>query len=495
MKNVQDTLRKRQSLLISFVITLVCLILFVAFIYQKRQSQVNEGMNALIAHMHTVFNDNELIADATGVRFQQIRASSECGALTDFSQRSDGAWVINGMKNSLNPDIGALVSRTADRHARCMFAAAEFIRSKINTLNPGRFDAHRYIISADADWFYWFEPKDSLPFHFSDSRMAQTPEVFLQRPVSFYDRLLNKSVQAKAANATNFYIDRISGETAYSIVSYIYDLSGAGVSDRIVGYLLYDHSRQELREAMMAAFDGKIPVALRVELVNLSTRETLCLTNSCVFLGDTREREASDKYQFRFALPPYLFAIYDPVTSRTIMLSPLIFLLLAMFLRRQLNRSDITLFSDPLTGCFTRKILPLVRARAADYAMVVLMDCNKFKVINDTWGHGVGDRALQIIAHQMISCIRDGKDLVIRSGGDEFILLLNHLSSDEAWALAQRIAESIRQQTFTVGGDTIPLSVSWGVAAFQGDIDATIQQADNDMYRMKQARQDAASMR
>lgn len=491
VKNVQDALRKRQALLISAVVTLLCVTVYVIFIHQKRLTDVNEGMNAMVTQMTTVFNDNELIADATGVRFQQIRGTSECGGLSGFRSRDGNAWAINGDSGHLNPRIGTLISRTQNLDASCMFSAAEFIRARINALNPGRFDAHRYIIAHDASWFYWFMPHDSIPFHFSDSKMVSDSSEFFKAPDSFYNRLLLKDVHEKASSATNFYTDKITGETAYSVVSYIYDLSGAEISDRIVGYLLYDHSLTELRESLAAAFGGTIPPALMVDLVNTPTRKSLCLTEVCYWMGDTETREVSAKYQFRYELPVYLFVLNDASAWLAILFAPVIFLLLAWVVRRQLNLSDVKVYTDPLTGCFTRKILEFVRERAEDYSVVVLMDCNKFKTINDTWGHNTGDRALQVIAQRMMSSVREEKDVVIRTGGDEFVILLQRASLEAAQNVAQRVAREISAHDFIASGEVIHLSVSWGLAEFHDDLDTAIQQADADMYRMKQARQDA----
>ena len=495
MKNVQDALRKRQALSISAVVTLLSVALYVMFAHQKRMADVGEGMNALVTQMATVFNDNELIADATGMRYQQIRGTSECGGLSGFKPRGDKAWAINGDNAGLDPQTGTLIARAPGLNGSCMFSAAEFIRHKINALNPGSFDAHRYIVARDAAWFYWFTARDSAVFQFDDSEMASEQDDFFRAPDPFYNRLLSKDLKFKGDSSTNFYTDKITGETAYSVVSYIYDLSGAEVSDRIIGYLLYDHSQSELRETLTAAFDGEIPPALMVDLVNTPTRKSLCLTTTCYWMNDAEGIAISDKYQFRYALPVYLFAIKDSSAWGPILVAPLIFLLLAWALRRRFNQHDIRVYSDPLTGCFTRKILDVVRERQADYSVAILMDCNKFKAINDTWGHNVGDRALQIIAQSLMSSVREERDVVIRTGGDEFVILLKHAPVEAAQGVVERIVKELAAHPFLVNEEAVPLSVSWGIAEFSKDLDEAIQKADADMYRMKQARYEATLTR
>jgi len=495
VKNVQDALRKRQALLISAAVTLICVTLYVMFAYQQRMAENNERINELVNRVNMVFNDNELIADATGVRFQQIRGTRECGGLAAFSPRDGDAWAINGNPNHLNADSGTLISRTQSLDASCMYVAAEFIRHKINGINPGRYDSHRYIIAYDTSWFYWFDPRDSVPFHFSDSKMANEPGYFFKPPQSFYDRLLQKDVTKREGSSTNFYRDRITGEMAFSVISYIYDLSGAEVSDRIVGYLLYDHSLSEMRDTLTEVFDGQIPPTLMVQLVNVSDKTSLCLTGNCFWLNDASVRSLSSKYEFRYAVPLYLFVLNDTHGWSAVLIAPFLFLVLAFVLRRRLNLSDIKVYTDPLTGCFTRKILEFVHERMDDYPSVILMDCNKFKAINDTWGHSAGDRALQVIAMRMMSSVRDAKDLVIRTGGDEFVILLQKTGEDDARRVAERVAQEISAHDFIASGSAVHLSVSWGVATYQQDLATTIQVADVDMYRMKQARQEATLIR
>ncbi|UYW75017.1 diguanylate cyclase [Pseudocitrobacter faecalis] len=76
-------------------------------------------------------------------------------------------------------------------------------------------------------------------------------------------------------------------------------------------------------------------------------------------------------------------------------------------------------------------------------------------------------------------------DLVIRTGGDEFVILLASASKEEARYIAERIALQITQHAFTVEGERVPLSVSWGMSIGADNLDNAIQQADADMYRMK----------
>lgn len=242
---------------------------------------VSDGVNRMQARMMDIFNDNELIADAIGERYHHIKSGEQCGDISQFAPRNEMEWGINADPKRLHSVTGTIIAQQASHNALCMYTAAEFIRGMVNELNPGSFDAHRYIIAKNSDYFYWFMASDSRNFSFSNSEMARDLTNFFYPPVDFYTRLLQKNVKNKALSSTNFYTDKITGEKAYSVVSYIYDLSGKEISDQIVAYLVYDHSKPELQEALAQAFDYQLPPELNVELVYLTNNESLCLSGKC----------------------------------------------------------------------------------------------------------------------------------------------------------------------------------------------------------------------
>ena len=355
----------------------------------------------------------------------------------------------------------------------------------VNELNPGSFDAHRYIIASNSDYFYWFMASDSRNFSFSDSEMAMDITLFFYPPTDFYTRLLQKNVKNKALSSTNFYTDKITGEKAYSVVSYIYDLSGKEISDQIVAYLVYDHSKPELQEALAEAFDNQILPGLNVELVNLTNKESLCLSGKCAGQSSYLVRNFSEKYALHYSLSLGRFMARDTHAGIVILLAPFFFIIISFSLKSWLNESDLKVYIDTLTGCFNRRILDIIKRRDLSHCSVVLLDCNKFKAVNDTWGHAAGDRALQIIANRMLSNTRTSHDIVIRTGGDEFMILLFRSQATDAIAIAQRISGQVTSHVFVVDGHTVPLSVSWGIAEVNGELDVAIQNADSAMYRMK----------
>lgn len=150
---------------------------------------------------------------------------------------------------------------------------------------------------------------------------------------------------------------------------------------------------------------------------------------------------------------------------------------------------------DPLTGSpnrafFMEQLNAAVQAVNAsqDAAFAVLfIDLDRFKVINDSLGHLVGDQLLIECAHRLSSVVREG-DLVARLGGDEFAILLNPIVTiDDAQGVADRIHQ-VLQTSLVLEGREIFISASVGIASnLTGAVEAVdfLRDADTAMYRAK----------
>jgi len=150
---------------------------------------------------------------------------------------------------------------------------------------------------------------------------------------------------------------------------------------------------------------------------------------------------------------------------------------------------------DTLTGLANRSLLNdrleqgiLTAASYGARLAVVFIDLDRFKYINDSLGHDVGDRLLQGMAERFKSCIREF-DTVARLGGDEFVLLLNGQSGPDSVAtMLERVLESVAQP-WRHGARDFELTCSVGVALYPddgNDAAALLKHADSAMYRAKE---------
>jgi diguanylate cyclase (GGDEF)-like protein/PAS domain S-box-containing protein len=154
-------------------------------------------------------------------------------------------------------------------------------------------------------------------------------------------------------------------------------------------------------------------------------------------------------------------------------------------LRRELREQAIR---DPLTGLFNRRFLEesmnqeLARARRGNTGLgVVMLDIDKFKLLNDTRGHAAGDAALCGVARVLMENVR-ASDVVCRFGGDEFIILMPGASLNAATRKAQRLEQQLKIQQ---------VECSTGVSTYPdhgSTVAELLKTADAALYRAKAAR-------
>lgn len=148
--------------------------------------------------------------------------------------------------------------------------------------------------------------------------------------------------------------------------------------------------------------------------------------------------------------------------------------------------------TDFLTQLYNRRTLeqmaPLIIEKAkveGKPICVAMIDIDHFKSVNDRFGHGVGDSVLKFLSRQLKSSFR-GDDLVVRNGGEEFCVVLEHVSKAKAFALFDEFRNKIATTPFEEGEITISLTVSIGIFYGLDDtIDAMMKIADDRLYRAK----------
>lgn len=157
---------------------------------------------------------------------------------------------------------------------------------------------------------------------------------------------------------------------------------------------------------------------------------------------------------------------------------------------------------DKLTGLYNRQAFDILMEqyqaelkRRVEPFSLILFDIDHFKRINDVYGHLEGDRVLKAIAREAAANIRES-DILCRWGGEEFLVILKGCALADAFRTAEEIREAVSQLEMGVGTDNIKVTVSLGVAQYQGGekIDQLLKRVDEAMYLAKeQGRNRAAS--
>jgi diguanylate cyclase (GGDEF)-like protein len=147
-------------------------------------------------------------------------------------------------------------------------------------------------------------------------------------------------------------------------------------------------------------------------------------------------------------------------------------------------------YIDPLTNLWNRrrlylfldKLIPAARRSNKPFSLI-LIDVDHFKQYNDTHGHNAGDELLTDISRVLLECSRE-QDLVVRYGGEEFMVVMPTTTTEQARPLAERIRAQVKETT--------AVTVSAGLGEFAGEatVDQLVKRADRALYAAKEAGRD-----
>lgn len=157
--------------------------------------------------------------------------------------------------------------------------------------------------------------------------------------------------------------------------------------------------------------------------------------------------------------------------------------------------------TDPLTGLLNRRGIEralqaaLAAARRYDeQGVLISIDLDGFKFVNDTYGHTVGDIVLKQVGRLLDDGVRE-TDSVGRIGGDEFVVLLTRVPWEDGIKRAQALEAQLNSTAVNIDGRTIMVRASCGMQPYGGDDDGAtlLDRADNAMYSRKRTKPDQAS--
>ena len=289
----------------------------------------------------------------------------------------------------------------------------------------------------------------------------------------------------------------------------------------VVGQITDEHAR--LQELMLGDVNSDQPEALLerlkgifdiVRLVNPESTKVLSLDKdgrltempgtchmvwnksgrceNCISSKALARRESLNKIEFKDDQAYFVMAKYVEVGGRGCVLEMVSKLSDGRWLdmgghRMLLDRGsnfDRSAFVDSLTGAYSRQYFERFLAESEQVEGVVMIDVDHFKEVNDRFGHLVGDKALQSVAQSILSNLRQ-TDVLVRYGGDEFLLLVPHIRPGEH--VIQRVREAAASARVE-GYPELELSASVGGVCGVHPLTEAIRQADAKMYQDKAER-------
>jgi diguanylate cyclase (GGDEF)-like protein len=158
-------------------------------------------------------------------------------------------------------------------------------------------------------------------------------------------------------------------------------------------------------------------------------------------------------------------------------------------LQEEIHVLQKLVYEDSLTKSYNRKwfddnILKIDNVSLRECGTLVMIDLNKFKEINDTYGHVVGDK---VLVHVVLK-LKESGGRVVRYGGDEFIVIFDiKITAEEIQAKIEKILTYFQKIHFKFGEHSFKVSFSYGMAPFKNDsiLEKVIELADKAMYRHK----------
>lgn len=150
------------------------------------------------------------------------------------------------------------------------------------------------------------------------------------------------------------------------------------------------------------------------------------------------------------------------------------------------------MLTDELTGLYNRRFINQTLTETKRSFTLMMVDIDRFKSVNDTFGHVAGDRVLCRFAGVLLSRIRKGRDWVARYGGEEFLICLKESKREPVFRAADRIRHAVLKYGFPCGETVTRLTCSIGVCRVNGadknrSVEELIESVDENLYKAKRA--------
>lgn len=434
------------------------------------------------------FTTNERVADVISVRYmQQLTDSDDYNGKIYPNAEYDATRHIYGVnlhKDKNDPEFNGTLQCVSPVENKTI----TLVKSIDYTLNNNQLPKHytertRYFYFSNGNCIYLLK-KTPLERYVFDPVRAKKFNVF-SSPDSYAKRKFSNVKKLKGMVHTQVFADRFTKSKTFGTISYVLDLRK---DEKALGVLLSDNNEIILRENYYNIAKDLISNYMSLKLVLPDKKDQFTDANNEFRLAGNEDhllqfmKQVNDN-EYVLSIDPVGFLIFPPeiIFSNLIALfiSVTIYIFLASYLTKH-NRENIC---DHLTKVYNRKALDLLyfKKDRCDKTLAAI-DCNKFKAINDTYGHDMGDKALAYVATRLHSEINKKGDVLIRLGGDEFCVIFGNSDTISA-------AQTLKKANYSMKDfhKDISLSISYGITEIVPDepVIEAIKRADIELYHAK----------
>ncbi len=427
------------------------------------------------------FMDNERIADAITVRYFENNNKIDKVKINRNYDHVKDIYGFNLRKDHMTASyMGTLQSDTPISDSIIiLIKSTDEVMSEVNQIAGYSEKNNRYLLSVERGFIYTLAKISLKDYSIDNLAMLTHAGRYFTSPPDYYKRKIEKELRYKGMTSTNIYHDVLSNEDAYSITSFVYSLTNNNMP---IAMLMYDHNQSELKNLLTPFIDKRLENDFSMQLTD-SKGKSICIYGDCKHLFKQYIVKLSENHTIISGI--YFGTVVKSVYFIIPMLIVVFFMGMAYtYIRKYINSNVRDIITDPLTGVYNRRILDHLNL-VEDRVVIAVFDCNKFKIINDNYGHSVGDYVLKKIASIMKSSVRVNNDYIIRTGGDEFLIIFNTNDISVAEKVVTRISHEVENTEFIFDSERLDVSLSYGITTLKGNIEQSLQQADIYMYHMK----------
>jgi diguanylate cyclase (GGDEF)-like protein len=460
----ESRLSRLDSKVFVIAITLTGFLLVMAimgyFSYQRQLSIARAAGNELSRLIESDLQHNENFSDAVSMLYMRLkRGESGSVHVRQEFDRDSGIYGINLYADKPNNALeGTLQSVTPLTEDALLIAESIDMALKIEN-KDSRYSKmeRRYFFSGDNHFIYITNkmPLSRFVFQHNNGKshsMFTTPQsgVWLSQKLRAAPVTRNNAV-------THVYIDSISNAPVITVRHPVWSRTKGGV---VLGWLCFDYQQSELQEIVRSLGVSAQNNFLNVYLLDKQTNTEFRIAGKS---SDGKETQVSinDRYDVIVTINTLRYYVTQKGRNdlMVLLLVALCFLAAYMICCNIIRAARERAQRDPLTGLYNRSWLhKLDQRKTKDNMTVVMIDCNNFKVINDTHGHAVGDSLLKHIGQLLRARLNSNSDYAVRMGGDEFLLVFEGSNLSQVRACMKRIESDI-----AMSSAKIPLTVSYGV--------------------------------